>query len=145
MARVPCAYRRASEVETMARQNKIELLNPLMQPPIRKMQAILIDLYGKKLTDTNFQLFETWRSPVDQLVYKEKGTSKAGPWQSPHQYGLAADFVPFVDGSWSWAQGHDWELLGRVARECGLTRPIGWDLPHVEHPRWATIKQYLIR
>lgn len=34
-----------------------------------------------------------WRTPERQAELLAKGVSKAGPWRSPHQYGLAVDII----------------------------------------------------
>lgn len=120
-----------------------DLLHPLMYPGVTRMQAILADLYSKKLTPTNFQLFETWRHPLRQRALGQK-TIAAKAWTSAHQYGLAADFVPFVEGkSWDWGADHDWGLLKRVAREVGLSVPVNGDPGHIEHPRWSSIRAFM--
>src|SRR5712692_1332214 len=56
-----------------------------------------------------FQLFEGLRSPErQQYLYAQGRTrpgpivTKAQPWTSYHQYGLAGDFVLFENGVWSW-------------------------------------------
>lgn len=105
-----------------------------------------------------FRPFEGYRPPDRQLAVYNAGKSKARPFQSPHQYGLAVDFVPYipkenltrdtnfdrVSGSWSWDDKHPWDYLDRVATQCGLSRPISWDRPHIEHPLWARVKGHLV-
>lgn len=92
--------------------------------------------------DTPFLPFETYRSPEDQEYYLAKGTSKSPPWRSAHQYGMAVDFVPFIDGRWTWDVPQDvWLKLSLAAATCGLIRPIKWDLCHVEHPLWGTVRK----
>ena len=106
-----------------------------------------------------FRPFEGYREPAKQLAVYNAGTSKALPFQSPHQYGLAIDFVPFIvkgglnrdmnfdrapPGKWSWDDQHPWNYLDRAADRCGLLRPIKWDRPHVEHPIWERVKFHLI-
>ena len=55
------------------------------------------------------RLFEGWRSPRRQRYLYEQGRTRPGStvtyargWESYHQYGLACDFVGFVDGNWTW-------------------------------------------
>lgn len=105
-----------------------------------------------------FRPFEGYRPPERQLAVFQAGTSKARPFQSAHQYGLAVDFVPFipktnlardtnfdrVSGNWSWDDNHPWAFLDRVVERNGLLRPIEWDRPHVEHPLWHRVKGYLV-
>lgn len=94
--------------------------------------------------DSPFLLFEGYRSPQDQSVMLARGTSKAGPMESAHQFGLAADFVPFIDGNWRWdVEPEVWEALDREAAAFGLLRPLEWDRAHVQHPAWAKVRRAL--
>jgi hypothetical protein len=94
------------------------------------------------LQTSRFRLFEGWRSPVDQEAAFSRGASKAHAFESPHQFGLAADFVPW-DGTrfiWPDVSDSEWLVLGRLAVRHGLSVPIAWDKPHVEHPAWPRIR-----
>ena len=65
-----------------------------------------------------------------QYLFEHTKSTKAQAWQSAHNFGLAADFVPMdPDGLWSWRDDEDWFWLGHRARECGLSQPIKWDRP----------------
>lgn len=109
--------------------------------------------------DVWFRPFEGYREPAKQLAVYNAGTSKALPFQSAHQYGLAVDWVPFIvkggisrnmnfdrapAGRWSWDEAHPWGYLQRAADRCGLLTPIKWDKPHTEHPLWERVKGYLV-
>lgn len=95
--------------------------------------------------------FEGFRHPLRQhyLLTRAKST-KAGPWQSAHQYGMAMDFAGrFVDeqgnvlvNSWNWDDVPEsaWVELKRRAAIVGLDVPIAWDKGHVEHPRWRAVR-----
>src|SRR5215218_7087274 len=81
----------------------LALLHPLMR---ERAQAVLADCQQAGLP---LRIFEAWRSPERQRFLYAKGRTTPGPivtyakaWQSYHQYGLAADFVGFVDGNWTW-------------------------------------------
>ena len=50
--------------------------------------------YQADKTEFLIEPFEGLRSPDRQAHLLSKGTTKAGPWKSAHQYGLAVDFVP---------------------------------------------------
>lgn len=97
-----------------------------------------------------FAPFEGFRHPLRQhyLLTRTKNT-KAGPWKSAHQYGVAVDFAcRRVDeyGSahgWFWPDGAPWQLLKLKAREAGLYIPIAWDRGHVVHPLWNEIKKII--
>ena len=61
----------------------------------------------------------------------------AGPGESWHQFGLAADCVPMVDGKCLWdARAHEWQVYGRIAEKNGLQWAGNWtrgrEFPHVQ-------------
>jgi peptidoglycan L-alanyl-D-glutamate endopeptidase CwlK len=87
-------------------------------------------------------LFEGYRSPRrQQLLYAQGRTlpgpvvTRALPWKSYHQYGLAADFVLFENGQWSWdtsgAKAAWWKRLTGIGRELGL-EPLSFEMPHLQ-------------
>lgn len=135
----------------------IQLLHPAVQPVFSKLLTTLHDGYATGKTKTWFQIFETYRSPSKQAELFAQGRTTAGPrvtkaepFRSPHQYGLAADFVPqiqrqhegqaAVSWAWDWSGEHDWAFLHSCARSLGL-HPIGdWDKPHIEHNLWLDWK-----
>ncbi|PYE93018.1 flagellum-specific peptidoglycan hydrolase FlgJ [Rhizobium sp. PP-F2F-G38] len=90
-----------------------------------------------------FRIFETYRSPErQQSLYAQgrtapgKRVTKAPPWTSYHQYGLAVDVVLFFDGKWSWdtsgSHRSHWERLHEIARAHGM-EPLSWELPHLQY------------
>lgn len=102
-----------------------------------------------------FMPFEGFRHPERQhhLLTVEK-TTKARPWQSPHQYGLAVDFAAcrveknmIVPNTWLWPDAADlcWDELKRMARAEGLDIPIQWDRGHVVHPLYNEVRTALHR
>ncbi len=65
--------------------------------------------------------------------------TNARPGQSPHNWGLAADFV-FLDAKGKVTWSGDWAAFGAQVRAAGLTwggdfRTLK-DRPHVELPKW---------
>jgi len=127
----------------------ISLLHPKFQRLVRDVNERLTLDHEAGTTKTNFKIFETFRDPMRQTELIAKGVTKAGPYQSAHQYGLAVDWVPIIDGTdahrlseitgervlpgWNWHSSHDWEHLAQVAKRFGLTT-ISWDKSHLEHP-----------
>lgn len=127
------------------RDSDITSLHPIMRPMVGRLQQMLSAGYLTGATLTEFVLFETYRSPEAQDECYKLKTSKAKAWQSAHQYGLAADFVPRIKGAWDWSDYHDWTYLKSCALRCGLRVPILWDRPHVEHPDWELAKARIRR
>lgn len=119
----------------------LDFTHPKFGPRASKLYEMLVDGYESGRTETRFEVFETLRLATRQNHLVKKGVSKAGPWQSAHQFGLAADFVPLVDGhGWSWDPSHDYNFLRLCAEKCGLSVPIKWDLCHVEHPEFRKLR-----
>lgn len=102
-------------------------------------------------------VFETLRSNERQNHLKEKGASRASSGQSPHNYGLACDFV--IDTNFCDVRHREWngkmypdawdydspepkaayDRLGDLAKSIGLEWGGDWkfqDVPHVQMPSW---------
>ena len=113
------------------------------------MSDRLEQAYRSGASPTLFKPFEGYRDPQQQLALVKRGVSKARPWQSAHNYGLAVDYVALSDpkslSSWSWDNGHDWDGLRVVATNLGLIcEVIEWDRPHVVSPIWCSIRRQLL-
>ena len=98
-----------------------------------------------------FEPFEGYRSPRRQEhLFSVTKTTKARPWQSAHQYGLAVDFaIEIVNPSksstapdflWKWYSDAPWGKLKILALRYGLDIPIKNDLGHVEHPWFKDVR-----
>lgn len=124
----------------------IGLLHPRCLDKFSNLARVLSDGYARGVTKTRFLPFETYRTPQRQhwLSTHQGKVTKAGQFQSAHQFGLACDFVPYVNigsqGVWSWDLEHDWAYLRAQAEEAGLDNDISWDRPHVEDPIWKKIR-----
>lgn len=89
-----------------------------------------------------FKPFEGYRHPMRQHYLRaDTKSTKAGPWESAHQYGLAVDFAISVNdkktpepGSLIWDEAAPWELLRELAAVHELEVPIDWDRGHVVSP-----------
>lgn len=128
------------------RNNNIVDLHPIMRSPVSRLIQSLQRAYHAGETKTDFRFFEGYRSADDQdELYKAGTATQARGWQSAHQYGLAADIVPYVNEKPSWDDSHDWELLKHKATGVGLEVPIAWDRCHVQHPDWDFLKMRLRR
>jgi peptidoglycan L-alanyl-D-glutamate endopeptidase CwlK len=90
-------------------------------------------------------VYEGYRTPERQAELYAQGrtkpgkeVTKAGPWQSMHQYKLAIDFVPLkphakADGMFD----ADWDNTKAYAKAHALAvkrglRKISWETPHLE-------------
>jgi len=89
-----------------------------------------------------FRIFEAYRYPHRQADLYAQGRTKGGsivtyakPWSSYHQYGLAVDFVLFVDNDWSWntsgSKGLWWKKLHEIGTAEGLMR-LNFEVPHMQ-------------
>lgn len=65
------------------------------------------------------RVYEHWRTPERQAEMIAKGVSKAGPWQSAHQYGLAVDII-HSSKAWDVPERfwEDLEATVRVIEQC---------------------------
>lgn len=118
-------------------------VHPLAVGKFRQLDETLQRAYERKQTQTLFRAFEGYRSPEKQRAAYDRKVSRALPFMSAHQYGLAVDFVGFVDGRWSWDSQLDWAFLRLTARSIGLLTPLDWDLAHVEHPLWVRVRDVI--
>lgn len=135
----------------MDRCQDLAYLHPLSIPKFQRLLDRLHAGYHQKGgTSSWFMPFETYRTPSRQKVLYDQGRANPGrivtnakPWESPHQFGLAVDFVPRrpkdpnnPTGStvwdWDFATDKDWAFLASCAADCDLHCPIVWDRPHVE-------------
>ena len=106
-----------------------------LHPAVRPRYAELIRMNEEyaKAEGLQFLPFEGFRTPERQLQLQAEKRTWVGPWRSPHQWGLAVDFVPKIKGNWSWdAPEEEWSLLKIRAIRCGLSVPIEKDKVHVE-------------
>jgi len=134
------------------------LLHPKFLGRANRLYEYLVDSHQTGRTKTRFEIFETFRDPIRQRDLLKKGVTKAGPFESAHQFGLACDFVPYlvqseanalgeqigerVNAGWSWHSSHDWDYLTDAAKRFKLAT-IEWDRPHVQHPAWNEIRTFI--
>ncbi len=120
-----------------SRQQDLAVLHPVIRESVKRVQQQLDD---EKLP---FKVFEAFRAPERQRFLYRQGrdlpgdiVTKAKPWGSYHQYGLAVDFVLFVSGSWSWKDTGQyakmWQRLHAIGRQHGL-EPLSWESPHLQY------------
>lgn len=105
-------------------------------------QAVLMTLEGARRRGVQLALLEGYRSPErqDRLASLGPSVTRAGAFQSKHQYGLAADLVPVREGRLFLSEADPWaaeayRVLGEEAERAGLVWGGRWtlrDLGHVE-------------
>jgi len=135
------------------------LLHPKFRWACEGLAKDLIAGYQSGRTKTRFEIFETFRHPDRQNSLLAKGATKARAWQSAHQFGLAADFVPVISEAeatelsdlkgervwpgWNWDSKHDWDYLRNRANSFKLANNLDWDRPHVQSPLWPQVAHLL--
>jgi len=118
------------------RHNNIMHLHPVVRTAVVKT---FVQLQAEGIP---FKIFEAFRYPERQADLYAQGRTKPGsivtyakPWSSYHQYGLAVDFVLYINDSWSWETGAAkaawWKRLHTVGQEEGLMR-LDFEAPHLQ-------------
>lgn len=112
----------------------------LLRPEFRSKLELLLDDCAEHLP--TLKVFESVRSPERQAELYARGrdpkasdfgrtVTKAGPWQSAHQFGMGVDLVFCPNGQWSW--DGDWALLRQLANQRGLQQ-LSFEQPHIQLP-----------
>jgi len=145
---------RLSNAVKAFRQSWIDHQNPREKMQVGKRQTrynyrsgpmmFLGQQIVKQMQDSGYPAFIhcCLRTAEDQRAAKDRGASKAGPFQSPHQYWEAVDIVhPKL--FWN-ASSEYWQALADcsrlVANKFGVTLELGfdwgWDSAHIELKDW---------
>jgi len=85
-------------------------------------------------------IFETWRSPERSKAIKAPGVSKAGAWESGHNYGRAIDIRP---PGWTFSVESDRKKMGRlfsITENPAMKKIV--DLAHKHKLEWGAHKNY---
>ena len=127
-------------MSTTAKPTDVSRDLSLLHPIIRASVVEIINQLAAESTPCG--LFEAYRSPARQAYLYSQGRTRPGiiitkaqPWESYHQYGLAVDIVPQPYGKWDWgASGnleHYWNRLNDLGRQFGL-ETLAWERPHLQ-------------
>lgn len=113
-----------------------------LHPAIRGMAQALLDkakaegidlriTFGLRTFEQQQALYDQGRTKPGNIV------TKARPGQSFHNYGLAIDVAPFVNGNPDW-KSTLWDRIGELGESIGFSWGGRWktikDLPHFEYP-----------
>ena len=124
----------------MAGEDRRSVDLAFLHPAIRQsVQTIQRQLHSE---GHPFEIFEAFRSPHRQAYLYAQGrtrpgniVTKAQPWMSYHQYGLAVDFVVKINGQWDWSDSGPsaaaWKRLHEVGRAQNM-EPLSWETPHLQ-------------
>lgn len=125
----------------------LDSLHPAVAGSFTSLEAALTAAYQGGSTTWWFRPFEGYRSPQRQTAAILKRTTRARAFESAHQYGLAVDFVPYLEKKgyhWPDANEQQWDFLRITAKKFGLLNDISWDRPHVWHPIWDKIQPHVV-
>lgn len=88
---------------------------------------------GLRTVEEQDKLFAKGRTAPGKIVTKARGG------KSWHNYGLAVDLAPVINGKVSWSENFDWSIIGKLGKKEGLFWGGDWknfqDRPHLEYTR----------
>ncbi|MDH4057512.1 MAG: M15 family metallopeptidase [Cyclobacteriaceae bacterium] len=91
-----------------------------LHPYFRDKVYLLIQKCKAKGID--LAVVESYRTRAKQSEYKSMGKkyTRSGAGKSKHQYGLAIDVVPIVNGEAQWHNKYLWKRIGVIGEQLGL-------------------------
>lgn len=123
--------------EIVTADRKWDQIDPDLQQRVLAIYEVMRRQHGYEMV-----LIEGYRSPERQAELMAGGkATRAGAWQSCHQYGLGVDSAPIRDGKLQWDMNDEWtrrgyHLYGELAEQAGLEWGGNWrsikDYVHVE-------------
>ena len=122
---------------------RIDDLHPVFQPYARAFKAAC------EVAGLDVLIYCTLRDNAEQAELYALGRTKPGkrvtnapPGSSAHNYGLALDGVPLLNGKPQWAATSPlWQRYGELAVAAGCEWAGNWkgsmrEFPHVQMARW---------
>lgn len=96
---------------------------------------------GLSAVGIDIEMTDAWRGEKDQDHAKETGHSNASWGLSPHNYGVAFDCAPIINGRLEWPSDMTiWGEIGKTGTALGMTWGGNFhsitDLPHFEMTGW---------
>ena len=131
----------------MINSRKISDLHPIVQEQCRHfIEACAVQGVDVIITST-------LRDNEAQAALYSQGRSRSGPivthakpGTSAHNYGLAFDFVPVVNGKADWQNTATFQLCGKIAESLGLEWAGRWshfiELAHCQNLLRMTISEW---
>lgn len=110
-----------------------------LHPYFRDKVVLLLQECKKK--GIELAVVETYRTPTKQAEYKNMGKkyTSSGAGKSKHQYGLAIDVVPMVNGEAQWNNMTLWRKIGTTGERLGLRWGGRWKYPFDPgHFEWSS-------
>lgn len=128
---------RREHPEIVSADRRWQQIHPDLQQRVLAIFRVMKEQHGYEMV-----LVEGYRSPERQAELMRRGVAtRAGAWQSCHQYGLALDSAPMRNGKLQWDMNDPWTrrayfLYGELAKQAGLEWGGDWrsikDYVHVE-------------
>lgn len=125
-----------------------------LRPEMRRMVDPFLDAVAAEGID--LLVVCTYRSPEEQARAYAQGRTTPGPiltrakpGQSAHNFGLAIDVVPIVDGKAEWSEKNPiWKKIGEIGQAAGMQwyGAPGSPFPevgHFQHPEWKLLAQQI--
>jgi peptidoglycan L-alanyl-D-glutamate endopeptidase CwlK len=125
----------------------LNLLHSLFRPKVDQFLAEVKEQHIDMIVTCTFR-----SGPEQNALYAQGRTlpgkivTRARAGQSAHNFGMAIDVVPIVNGKPEW-DGTDlvWQEIGTIGQSCGLEwygapHSKFFELPHFQLPNWETFK-----
>jgi hypothetical protein len=126
-----CLWSFAKNFEFGKNRGDLPMITALeaLHPYFRDKVVQLIKLARQK--GIELAVVETYRTRAKQAEYKSMGKhyTRTGAGSSKHQYGLAVDLVPIVNGQAQWHNLHLWRKVGAIGERLGLRWGGRWRSP----------------
>lgn len=129
----------------MVASRDISLIHPVWSCQLWKLVQAVEAKFASGSLHRHWRIFETYRHPDRQDMLLRQGTTRAGAWHSPHQYGLAADWASYDQDRWDWPVTQEaYQELHELGHTFGIRFPISWDPGHCQSPVWDEARKLFL-
>ncbi|MEK7588369.1 MAG: M15 family metallopeptidase [Patescibacteria group bacterium] len=119
---------------------KVKLLAEELIKESKKIGVQIILVQGFRSTEEQDALYAKGRTEKGKIVTNAKGG------QSFHNYGVAFDVCPIVNGKVTWKYAELFKKVGSIGESIGLEWGGNWkkfkDLPHFQYTAGYTLAQF---